>query len=141
MVHVINPMMRRVLAGRLHSRMGSDTLMILDFCGRRTGRSYSLPIGYMQLGNTLISYSPFGWWQNLVGGVPVNVVLRGEKLSGVADVCTDTVEITSGLSAYLSHNPGDARFFHVSLDEDRRPDPEDVARAAHENVQIRIELD
>jgi hypothetical protein len=141
MHRAINPVMRRVLAGRFHRTMGSDTLMVLDFQGRRTGRPFSFPIGYMQVDDSLVCYTPFGWWRNLRGGVPVSVTLRGRTLDGRADVCTDTTEITQGMAAYLRHNPGDARFFRVSLDDARQPNLEDVARAAKSNIQILIELD
>jgi hypothetical protein len=95
----------------------------------------------MQVGQTLFCYSPFSWWRNLQGGAPVNVVLKGRPLRGVADVCTDTQDIAEGLDVYLRHNPGDARFYRVKLDRDRRPYPEDIAKAARDNVQIRIELE
>ena len=133
---VINPVMRRFL----NRGIGSKTLMMLEFTGRRSGRSYSFPVGYMQNGQTLFCYSPFSWWRNLRGGAPVTVVLRGDKLRGVADVCTDTDEIATGLDTYLRHNPGDARFYRVKLDKDRQPIPQDIAQAAKDNVQIRIEL-
>jgi hypothetical protein len=133
---VINPVMRRFL----NRGIGSKTLMMLEFTGRRSGRSYSFPVGYMQIGQTLFCYSPFSWWRNLRGGAPVTVVLRGDKLRGVAHVCTDTDEIATGLDTYLRHNPGDARFYRVKLDKDRQPIPQDIAQAAKDNVQIRIEL-
>ncbi len=114
--------------------------MMLEFTGRRSGRSYSFPVGYMQNGQTLFCYSPFSWWRNLQGGAPVTVVLRGDKLTGVADVCTDTDQIAAGLDTYLRHNPGDARFYRVKLDKDRQPIPQDIAQAAKDNVQIRIDL-
>jgi hypothetical protein len=133
---VINPVMRRFL----NRGIGSKTLMMLEFTGRRSGRSYSFPVGYMQDGQTLFCYSPFSWWRNLRGGAPVTVVLRGDKLRGVADVCTDTDQIATGLDTYLRHNPGDARFYRVKLDKDRQPIPLDIAQAAKDNVQIRIDL-
>src|SRR5579862_7333209 len=74
---VINPLMARLLASRLHAYLGSDTLMVLSFRGRRTGRQLSFPIGYLQDGSSLTCYSPFGWWRNLRGGAPVSVILRG----------------------------------------------------------------
>ena len=134
---VINPVMRFFL----NRGMGAKTLMILEFTGRRTGRTYVFPVGYMQVGQTLYCYSPFSWWRNLRGGAAVRVVLRGHPMTGVADVCTDTEVIAAGMNAYLRHNPGDARFYKVKLDRQRNPIPDDVARAARENVQIRIELD
>ena len=39
-------------------------------------------------------------------------------------MCTDTEEIAAGMDVYLRHNPGDARFFRVKLDENRHPNPE-----------------
>ena len=139
MHRVINPVMRRLLAGRFHRRIGSDMIMVLSFRGRRSGRTYEFPIGYMQQGSELICYSPFGWWKNLEGGAPVTVTLRGQRLDGRADVCTDTATIASGMAAYLRHNPGDAFFFRVKV-ANGEPVLEDVDRAARENVQIRIAL-
>ena len=114
-------------------------IMVLTFRGRKSGKEYTFPIGYMQEGSDLICYSPFGWWTNLEGGVPVAVTLRGQRMAGRADVCTDTATIASGMAAYLRHNPGDAFFFRVKLDKGE-PIAEDVDRAARDNVQIRIAL-
>ena len=139
MHRVINPVMRRLLASRFHRPIGSDKIMVLTFRGRRSGKEYTFPIGYMQEGSDLICYSPFGWWTNLEGGVPVAVTLRGQRMAGRADVCTDTATIASGMAAYLRHNPGDAFFFRVKLDKGE-PIAEDVDRAARDNVQIRIAL-
>ena len=133
----INPIMRRIL----NRGIGAKTLMNLEFTGRQTGQTYNFPVGYMQVGSTVFCYSPFSWWRNLRGGAPVKVVIKGRPLTGVADVCTDTDQIAAGMDVYLRHNPGDARFFKVKLDENRHPNPEDIAKAARDNVQIRIELD
>lgn len=142
MGRVINPIMAFFLASpRLHACMGSDTLMLLAFHGRRSGRAYRFPIGYLQQEAWLTCYSPFGWWRNLVGGVPVTVTLRGRRYRGTADVCTDIATIEDGMDAYLRHNPGDARYFSVRIGRDGAPDRDDVALAARKNVQIRIRLD
>jgi hypothetical protein len=133
---VINPIMRLFL----NRGLGSKTLMMLEFTGRRTGKKYNFPVGYMQVGQTIFCYSPFSWWRNLQGGAPVKVVVKGRALTGVADVRTDTDEIAAGMEIYLRHNPGDARFYRVKLDKNRHPIPEDIAKAARDNVEIRIEL-
>jgi hypothetical protein len=142
MHRVINPLMLRALGSRrLHRVTGSDTLMILSFRGRSSGKAYAFPIGYMQAGSRIVCYSPFGWWRNLQGGARVHVTLRGTRYQGRADVCTDTAVITSGLDAYIRHNPGDAMYFRVQLDRQKQPVPETVAQAAVHNVQITIDLD
>src|SRR5438477_6439142 len=141
MHRVINPLMRLGLSSRFHPQAGSDTLMVLSFRGRRSGKTFQFPIGYMQDGSMLICYSPFGWWKNLAGGVPVTVVLRGQPLSGSAEVCTDTATIQTGMDRYLRHNPGDAKYFSVKTDANGNPSPADIAHAAERNVQIRIHLE
>lgn len=134
---LINPIMRALL----NRGIAAKTLMTLEFRGRKTGKIYNLPVGYMQRGRTVFVYSPFSWWRNLQGGVPETVVIKGQTLTGTADVTTDTDEIAKGLDAYLRHNPGDAFFYRVKLDENRHPIPETVAEAAKNNVQITIQLD
>lgn len=44
------------------------------------------------------------------------------------------------MAVYLRHNPGDARFLHVRLDAAKEPNLDVVARAAAENVEVRIAL-
>lgn len=134
---LVNP----VMSFFLNRGKAGKTLMMLEFTGRRSGEKYYFPVGYMQVEHTLYCYSPFGWWRNLQGGAPVRVVLRGQTRSGVADVCTNTEEIAAGMDTYLRHNPGDARFYRVKLDKNRHPYPEDIAMAAKDNVEIRIQLD
>ena len=134
---IINPIMRVFL----RRGIGSKTLMTLRFTGRKTGKVYEFPVGYMQRGQTVYVYSPFSWWRNLRDGAPVTVVIKGQALTGRADVTTDTDEIAKGLDAYLRHNPGDAFFYKVKLDKDHHPIPEHVTKAAKDNVQITIELD
>lgn len=141
MHHLINPVMRWGLAGPLHARFGSDTLMVLSFIGRRSGKRYRFPIGYMRQGSTLVSYSPFSWWRSLSSGAPVTVTVRGRALQGRAEAITDTAIVEPGMLVYLRHNPGDARYFDVKIGADGEPDAADVARAAQRNVQVRIQLD
>lgn len=138
---IVNPLMRRALASRrLHRILGGDTLMVLSFRGRKSGKDYAFPVGYMEDGPGLVCYTPFRWWVNLQGGAPVTVTLRGERRRGTADVCADVETVAAGMAVYLRHNPGDAMFWKVKLDADKVPNQADINRAARENVQIRIQL-
>jgi hypothetical protein len=140
MHHLINPLMRRGLSGRLHAMVGSKTLMVLEFRGRKSGTPYRFPIGFMETPDGVVCYTPFRWWVNLQGGAPVTVTIRGRRRPGTADVCTDVATIADGMDVYLRHNPGDAMFWKVRLDEHKVPNREDVDRAARENVQLLISL-
>jgi hypothetical protein len=141
MHRLINPVMRWGLAGPLHAHFGSDTLMVLSFIGRRSGKRYRFPIGYVRQGSTLLSYSPFSWWRSLSGGAPVTVTLRGRVIQGRAEAITDTAIVEPGMLLYVRHNPGDAKYFDVKIGPDGEPDAADVASAAQRNVQLRIELE
>ncbi len=115
---IVNPLMRRFLGSRFHRLAGtSDTLMILTFRGRRSGKTYSFPTGYLQDGRQLVSYAPFRWWVNLRGGAPVTVTPRGQKLQSSAEVCTEPAIVAAGMDVYLRHNPGDAMFWKVRVDQ------------------------
>jgi hypothetical protein len=67
--------------------MDGSTLL-LTYTGRKSGRSFTLPISYAQNGRCLrmITRPQKAWWKNLGTGTPVTIWLRGEKRSGQAEV-------------------------------------------------------
>jgi len=62
LVRYFNPVTRFLLATPLHSLM-SGRLMLLSFTGRRTGRSYTTPVSYVRLGDSLLVPGGGGWWR------------------------------------------------------------------------------
>jgi hypothetical protein len=85
--------MKAVLHSPLHSVFSQNTLLI-TMTGLKTGQEYSVPVNYVQDGNTLyiISKRYRTWWRNLRGGRPVRVWLRGTQTKGQAT--TDEVYVT-----------------------------------------------
>src|SRR3712207_1467404 len=75
---IVNPTMAALLRSPLH-RILSNDLMLLTFHGRKSGKRYTTPVGYMQEGNRLYFFSHAGWWKNLLGR-PVTVRLRGKDV-------------------------------------------------------------
>src|SRR5207253_3642292 len=71
-----NPVARFLLATPLHSLM-SDRLMLLRFTGRKTGRSYTTPVSYVRVGDSLLVPGGGAWWRNLEGTSQTQVCLRG----------------------------------------------------------------
>ena len=55
-----SPFVRFVLATPLH-RIMSSQLMLLRFTGRKTGRSYTTPVGYVLDGNSLLVPAGGAW--------------------------------------------------------------------------------
>ena len=79
---IANPVMGALLRSPLH-RLLSNGLMLLSFQGRKTGKRFTIPVGYLQQGNRLYIFSHSGWWKNLLGR-PVTVRLRGKDVRGIA---------------------------------------------------------
>ena len=74
------------------SRVVDRGIVLLTVTGRRTGRRFSFPVQYVQEGDVLWVMSGAGpektWWRNLVGGAPVQVLLRRHAFDGTAQVAT-----------------------------------------------------
>ena len=137
-----NGMIKWLLNSPLHAFV-SRSMMVLTYTGRRSGKAYSLPVNYLREGNTLTttSYRERTWWRNLRGGVPVTVRLQGEDRKGTAFAIEDEKDVSTHLMAYLEKGPQLARYYDVGLDEEGRPNAEDVAQAARARVVVRVELE
>lgn len=119
-----------VLRSPLH-RVMSRSLMLLSFRGRRTGREYTIPVGYARYGPDeliVLAGRPEGktWWTNMRGGLPVRVRLEGREIEGDARLVKGE-EAIPRLTAYLEKLPrtarslgmapgGDGRFSREGLD-------------------------
>ncbi len=90
---VMNPLMAALLTSPFHKGV-SKNLMVLTFSGRRSGKRYSTPVGYLQEGNQLIVFTHSDWWKNLRGGAPVEVRLRGKIRHGKAEIIRDEDQIS-----------------------------------------------
>jgi deazaflavin-dependent oxidoreductase (nitroreductase family) len=62
--------------------------MLITVTGRRSGRRYTIPVGYQREGDLLTilaSEAPKKlWWRNLHDPAPVDVRVRGKALQGTA---------------------------------------------------------
>lgn len=92
MYKVANPVMNAILRSPLHGIM-SKSLMVLSFQGRKTGRHYSIPVGYLEQGGSLFVFSHSAWSKNFRGGAPVSVRLRGQERRGTATIMEDPAAI------------------------------------------------
>jgi hypothetical protein len=82
-----NPLVTRLLRSPLRRILDRSTLL-LTYTGRKSGRSYTLPISYAQQNSRLllITRRPKAWWKNVADGAPVSLWLRGEQRAGWAKV-------------------------------------------------------
>jgi deazaflavin-dependent oxidoreductase (nitroreductase family) len=139
------PWVNRIMIRLLHSslsRLVDGGVMLLTVTGRRTGRTYTLPVQYVRDGQTLWVYAGGSdaktWWRNLVDGADMEVLLRRRMhaATGIAHVHADapgTVE--QGLRRYIDRFPAASR--RLGNADDGRPAFE---QAAAQTVIVRIEL-
>jgi hypothetical protein len=85
---VINPVVGWLIRSPLH-RLASRRLALITYTGRRSGRRYTIPVGYQivdrQLTITVGSPERKVWWRSLTGtGAAVELVVRGRRRTGHA---------------------------------------------------------
>jgi deazaflavin-dependent oxidoreductase (nitroreductase family) len=133
-----------ILRSPFHGRV-SETLLLLTFRGRKSGKKYRFPVGYMQEGGgTLVVLTPKmrTWWKNFRDGGPVSVYVQGKKRAGIAKVALDDEEaVAEGIRTFLRHNPKAAPMYRVELNAAGEPTLETLQRAVVHWVVVRIHLE
>ncbi len=141
---MLNVLMRAVLRSPLHGLV-SKGLMLLTVTGRTSGRTFTFPVQYVQRDGEIIVLAgragTKSWWRNLRGPSPVRIRLRGRDLDGMAVAVLDTQSVADSLQAYVRRFPRSAKTLGpLTARAHREPDPAALARAAADNVIVRIEL-
>ena len=78
LVQMGNPVVRMLLGSQLH-RVLDDSFLVLHLTGRKTGRRYDIPVGYVDMEGKLAVVTVARWRVNLRGGADVEVTLRGRR--------------------------------------------------------------
>ena len=76
LVKMGNPLVRMLLGSPLHGGL-DDSFLVLHLTGRKTGRRYDIPVGYVDMEGKLTVVTVARWRVNLRGGADVEVTLRG----------------------------------------------------------------
>ena len=76
LVKMGNPLVRMLLGSPLHEVL-DDSFLTLHLTGRKTGRRYDIPVGYVDMEGKLAVVTIARWRVNLRGGAGVAVTLRG----------------------------------------------------------------
>jgi len=78
LIKMLNPLARFMLRSPLHGMIDASVLL-LHVTGRKTGRQYDIPVGYVDMDGKLIVVTPSLWRVNLRGGADVEVTWRGQR--------------------------------------------------------------
>jgi hypothetical protein len=94
-----NTFMRPLLHSPLGRRM--HDLALLSFTGRRSGRLYTVPVGYHELEGHGVVLTASAWRANLRGGADVMVEHDGRRIPMRAELIEDPHEVAQIYSALL----------------------------------------
>src|SRR5260370_10225253 len=126
-VRYFNPVTRFMLATPLHGVM-SSRLVLLSFTVRKTGRSYTTPVSYVQEGSSLLVPGGGPWWKNLGSGRAAQVRLRGVWTSVTPELVSEPVALAEVMRRMLAANSAIAVFTGIRLGSAVRPHPEALER-------------
>src|SRR5512136_2638547 len=137
---IVNSTMRFILRSPMHG-MFSNSVLLITFTGRKSGKTYSTPVSYSQHDDQVYVFTHADWWKNLRGGAPVTLRIRGRELQGLAEpVVEDKQAIVTELTEHLRKVPTDAGFYGVTFDDHKNPRAEEVEKAVQTVVMIRVQL-
>lgn len=133
-----NDFMSWVLRSPFHGML-SNSMMLISVTGRKTGRTYTLPVGYYIEGDFLwvITSHDRTWWKNLQGGAKVNLLLKRKPIQAFAETETDKKSVEARMYEYLRNVPQAAKPMQVRI-ENGKPNPADIAATAKDRLFIRI---
>jgi hypothetical protein len=76
LVKMGNPLVRMLLGSPLHGVL-DGSFLVLHLTGRRTGRRYDIPVGYVDMQGKLAVVTVARWRANLRGGADITVTMHG----------------------------------------------------------------
>jgi hypothetical protein len=139
-INFLNPVMRALLRSPLH-RLVSKQFMLLSVTGRKTGRTYNVPVGRHESEGTIMVYAAGSWRQNLRGGAPVRTVLDGAQRTGYAELEEDPDRVAHAYKARLDRlGVGNARQLGLKVNIPRSPTAEEIKPAVAERAIATIRL-
>jgi signal transduction histidine kinase len=114
--------------------------------GRRTGRRYTIPVGYQRDGERLVILVSRArrknWWRNYREPGPVEVRLGGCELRGMAwRVHPDSFEFRKNLERTFRRLPWLGRSFGIEYDRRTGLREDQIARLVEDAAMVQIELE
>lgn len=140
-----NSVVAWLLRSRLHPLL-SWGLMLVTVTGRRTGRVYTIPVGYLRDGDALVVLvswpSRKQWWRNYRERRPIEVGLRGRTIGGRAVVVAPTSPaFREAIERTLRRVPMMGGQFGIRYDRRTGLTDEQLRTVGRSAVVVRIELD
>lgn len=120
-------------------RFWSDSLVVIEFTGRRTGRSFKTPVRYVRKDSVVQCFTSKSgsWRRNIAISGEATLLLGGRQSSFNAEVVTQEPDrIRRSLLNCLDLYPQDAVYHDIQIGPDGVPVTEDVERELSNVVLI-----
>lgn len=134
-MRAVNVPMRAVLRLPFPTPAGGS-LMLLTYTGRKTGKTYRVPVSYAREGGVLLTPGGGRWTLGLGGGKQVTLRVRGKDLSARPELVTDPAEAERLIGVIARENPRAAGFIPLPRLPDGRLEPEALAAAISHGFSI-----
>ncbi len=117
-----------------------DMILIITVKGRKTGKEYSTPIGYVRDGETIYALNNGGvsnWYKNVLQNPDVILEIKGQRVHAIAQPVNETRERRRVFDLYRQQRRrAFPRFFGVPADA-----PEaDLEQALASRVFVRFQV-
>ena len=139
---LINPFVVLILGSPLHF-LASKNLIFITFQGRKSKKTYNIPVSYHHEGNDLIALTLKQnlWWKNLKMLNTTQITLLGKKKDvGLTIVDQDIQFIKEKMRELIIEKPIDAYFAKVKLDNNKLPIEEDLIEASKKHIVLKFTL-
>lgn len=140
----VNPLVVALLRSPFHW-VASKGLLLLTVTGRRTGRRYTIPVGYqMDGGRYVILVSKArrkNWWRNYLDPAPIELTVGGRTLQGHGWVVhPDSFEFRKNVERTFRRMPWLAAQFGFAYDPKTGLSNADVDRLGVEGAMVQVEV-
>jgi deazaflavin-dependent oxidoreductase (nitroreductase family) len=135
---IINPVMRFLLRSPLHFLL-SNSLMLITFTGRKSGRKFTTPVRYIQTDDRVRCFTAAEnqWWRNLRSGGRVSLLIKRQSGEYQAQAIFDNpAEIKEQLMSYLALFPQDAAYHDIRINKDKSLNEQDLEQAARNAIVV-----
>jgi muconolactone delta-isomerase len=135
---IINPVMRFLLRSPLHFLL-SNSLMLITFTGRKSGRKFTTPVRYIQTDDRVRCFTAAEnqWWRNLRSGARVSLLIKRQSGEYQAQAIFDNpAEIKEQLMSYLALFPQDAAYHDIRINKDKSLNEQDLEQAARNAIVV-----
>jgi deazaflavin-dependent oxidoreductase (nitroreductase family) len=134
-----NSLMKWALTTPGIQAMVGQGVALLTFTGRKTGKTYTIPVSYHREDDTVtvVTKRVRSWWRNFETPHEVEIRLAGRDYVGKAEAKTGEADALEFMTDYLEKRPIDAKAYGLARNEITR---EKVARILPHIVLIRIAI-